>query len=320
MAKMRRIAGSGGGSPRAIETLEKWLFSCLSQSEPTARFCRVVACHLVRGNSRGEEAFYLGVPEKMKDSDQWCRETAMDIYTRLQAEASVLAGLQRYALYSFYTDDLDNHASRSLVALDGGSDVDSADPLLTEGPDKTGLTSQAMRHLEAIMKVHVSGQMTLLQGYQTQVTKLSGMLEKVLDQRASALEREQAVMLQTQEHELAAIQARAKGKAIEALGEKLGLFLPAVANKIAGQQLFPVQANAMAMMVKGLMTSIASDETKMKTIMSVLEPEQQIVFFQLMEEATKRTDDKGLPKGEANGVSESSGGAETPDEILAPSA
>jgi hypothetical protein len=307
------MGGNGGGPIRAVESIEKWVKASLYQSDPERRFCRLIACQLIN-NKRGEDVFYIDVPEK-KAGDQWAEETALDVWGRVAADAAGLPGLQRYAVYSYFSDDPDHHTSRTIITVEGGGESDDSNPLASEGPDKLGLTSQAMRHTEALAKINVSGQMTMIQGYQTLVGKLSGMVEKLLDQRQAGIDREYENVTRQQQHEIELTQAQARAKAIEKLGDKLGLFLPALANKIAGQQLFPVQANAMMMMLKGFVTSIASDEHKMKTIMGVLDPEQQVVFFQMMEEMTK-TDDKGLTKNGANGAtSESSGGAETPDEI-----
>jgi hypothetical protein len=98
-----------------------------------------------------------------------------------------------------------------------------------------------------------------------------------------------------------------KAEAIKSIGDRIGMFIPAIANKVAGQALFPVQANAVMMMVKGLVTSIAGDEQKMTQLMGLLSPEQSVVFMNVLEEVSKNVGENGLPtdgKTVPNGVSD----------------
>lgn len=287
-------------TPVTVKNIAKWLrenLYLIKDDEAGSRFNRVLCRHLVKGNKKGEEVFFIDVPKKAKDD--WSENAALDIYGRLSAESATLGGLQKYALYSFHSDDNENHTSRFVVRMQGAED-DDGDDLDSEGPDKQGLTSQAMRHAEAYAKINTSAQMTLLSNFQTLVSRQSAMIEKLLDARLSSIDAIEELLQKKEEREINLIQARSKADATKAVADKLGLLLPAVANRIAGQNLFPVQANAMMMMVKGLVTSIVADESKMQAIMAQLTPEQTIAFMNIVEEVSK-VGENGLPTDGANG-------------------
>lgn len=284
-----------GSAPVVVRNLSKWLRECLYlvKDGDTSRFSRVLARHLVKGNKQGEEVFYIDVPKKAKD--EWTETAAIDIYNRLQAEASTLGGLQKYALYAYHTDDNEHHSARFVIRIQGTDEDDDEDGLNSEGPDKTGLTSQAMRHAEVLMKVNTGSQMTAISALQTLVNRQSQMIEKLMETRLQSIDVIEELITKKHEREIELMQADTKARAVRDVAGKLGLFIPALANKIAGQQLFPVQANAVMMMVKGLVTSIAADEDKMKQLVGLLNPEQTVAFMNVLEEVSKNVGDNGLP-------------------------
>jgi hypothetical protein len=150
--------------------------------------------------------------------------------------------------------------------------------------------------------------MTVTATLQGLVSQLGGMVTELMEARRADFQLLEAAMSHKQERELEAMKATTKAKAIQSVADRLGLFIPAVANKIAGQNLFPVQANAVMMMVKGLVTSIAGDEEKMAKLMAMLSPEQSVVFMNVLEEVSKNVGDNGLPTDgnghQPNGVTE----------------
>lgn len=308
MGKRRQI--NAANPPEQVRELAKWLRQNLYLvQEDGALFTRVVVRHIVNGK-RGDEVFYRQVPKRVKDD--WCDTGAAEIYQALVTEAHSLGGLQKYACYAFSSEDNENHFSRFVLRIQGHDEEDEDhNPLDSEGPDKRGLTSQAMRHAEAFAKIQTSSQMTTTATLQGLVSQLGGMVTELMDARRKDFEVLEEAMSRKSEREIELMKAQARAKALGAIGERLGLFLPAVANKIAGQNLFPVQANAVMMMVKGLVTSIAGDEEKMTAMMKLLSPEQAVVFMNVLEEVSKNVGDNGLPtdgtNATGNGVNPSAG-------------
>lgn len=288
--------------PKTVKDLTKWLRDNLYLvRDETGKFSRVLVRHIVKGNKRGEEVFYIDVPKGARD--EWTDTTALEIYSRIQAEASTLGGLQKYALYSYFSDDNEGHVSRHLIRIQGADEDEDGSDLNSEAPDKGGLTSQAMRHAEAYAKIQTGSQMSVLSAYQGIVTRLSAMCEKLMDAKLESIDVIEQLIGRKHEREIELMQAETKAKAIKDVAGKLGLFIPALANKISGQNLFPVQANAVMMMVKGMFTSIASDEDRMSKLMTILSAEQAVAFMNVLEEVSKTVDDAGLPvDGPSNGA------------------
>lgn len=298
MAGMKRIQGP----PEQVRGIAKWIRECVYLiGEDGSMFTRIVVRHLT-GAKRGDEVFFRNIPKKLKD--QWADSAAMDIFTSLNAEAHSLGGLQKYALYAFSNADNENHFSRHVLRIQGGDTDEDEDGLGSEQPtDRKALQAQSWRHIEVLMKTHVSAQMTIVSAYQSLVQTLSSQNTELLEARKRDFEVIESALSHQSEREIEQMKAKTRAEAMRAVGDKLGLFLPAMLNRVAGKNLFPVEANAVMMMAKGLFTSLAADETKMQQLMSILGPEQQIVFFNLLEEVSKNVGENGLPTDDkTNGV------------------
>lgn len=282
-------------TPTVVKNLQTWLRECLftivEGDDGAVRFARVVARQLVKGNKRGEEAFSVDVPKKA--GEEWCDTAALDIHSKLANETSSLGGLQKYALYAYHTGDYENHISRFVVRMQGIEDDDEGDGLNSEGPDKAGLTSQAMRHTEAANRTMVAMVQSVIGPLQSTISRLAQMNERLLDDKLNNLEAIQAMVEDRQEHEVKLIQSRAKAKGIEDLIGKLGVLLPAAANRLTGKPIFPVEDSSMMMMVRSLITSIMTDPDRAEKLMGLLSPEQGIALMNLYETiSTKEEEDK----------------------------
>jgi hypothetical protein len=283
-------------TPTRVKDLAKWLRECLyliDDEETGARFSRIVCRQLVKGNKRGEEVFYLDVPKKA--GDDWADTAALEIYGKLQSETATLGGLQRFALYSYHSGDNEAHTSRFSIRIQGIDEEDDDDGLNSEGPDKQGLTSQAMRHAEVYAKLMSGSQASIISGYQTMIARLSTMVESLLSDKVAGIETMQSLMSDREDHEIKMIQARAKAKGVEGFVSRLGILLPAVANKIAGQPIFPVQDSSVTMMTRALFTSLAADENRMKQLAGIMSTEEVIAFTNILETVSGKFDENGLP-------------------------
>lgn len=279
----------------AVRNIQTWLRECLftiiEGDDGGVRFARVIARHLVKGNHRGEEVFTIDVPKKA--GEEWCDLAGMEMWSKLQTETASLGGLQKYALYAYHTGDNEAHTSRFIVRLQGYNDEDDADGINSENPDKTGLVSQAMRHAEVYAKAMSGMVMGLMSGYQATMSRQTSMIEKLMDDKLEGIEAIQEMLSMKDERDVKMIQARAKAKGIEDLVGKLGILLPAVANKVSGKELFPVQESSVMMMTKGLLGSIMANPDRVDQIMGMLSAEEQIALMNLYESiSTKDKEDK----------------------------
>jgi hypothetical protein len=277
-------------TPTAVKNLQTWLRECLftiSEDDDAARFSRVVARQLVKGNKRGEEAFYVDVPKKA--GEDWCDTAALEIWGKLQNETASLGGLQKYALYAFHSNDSESHISRFIVRIQGvDEEDDNNDGLNSEAPDKTGLTSQAMRHAEVYAKTMSGMVMGQISAYQGTVQRLTTMVENLLEDKMQNIEAMKAVMDEKEERDIRVLKEKTKAEGMKDLIGRLGVLLPAVANKVAGKPIFPVEDSSMMMMAKALFTSMAANPEKLDKIMSILSTEEQIAFMNFYEEISSR--------------------------------
>lgn len=280
-------ASSVSSAVRNIQTwLRECLFTIIEGDDGGVRFARVIARHLVKGNHRGEEVFTIDVPKKA--GEDWCDLAGMEMWSKLQTETASLGGLQKYALYAYHTGDNEAHTSRFIVRLQGYNDEDDADGINSENPDKTGLVSQAMRHAEVYAKAMSGMVMGLMSGYQATMSRQTAMIEKLMDDKLEGIEAVQEMMSMKDERDVKMIQARAKAKGIENLVGKLGVLLPAVANKISGKPIFPVEDSSMMMMVRALFTSMATNPERLDKLMGMLSPEEGIAFMNLYEQISAK--------------------------------
>jgi hypothetical protein len=278
-----------------VKKLEIWLreqlFRVLEEDDK-ARFHRVVVRQIVRGNKQGEEAFVVEVPKKAKE--EWCSSAALDLFTRLQAEAPVLSGYQKYALYAFFNHDTANHVSRHLIGIQGSDEEEEG--YETEGPDREGLLRGAQRHLEVAMKINAGQNMTVTQSQASLIGKLTTMLETSLEKQAASLDMLAELIEQRQQHEINAIKERTKAQAMEGIAKRVqDIIIPAIGNRITGADQTAVKRDALMLMTKGVLTAIASDETRMGKLMAMLSPEEQIGFMNLLETLSAKTNPDGSP-------------------------
>lgn len=279
-------------TPTSVRNLQTWLRECLFSivdgDDGALRFARVKVFQLIRGNRRGEEVLTVEVPQKA--GEDWCDTAALDIHGKLATEAATLGGLQKYALYAYHSGDNENHTSRFVIRLQNDDDSDDGDGLNSENPDKAGLTSQAMRHAEVYAKTMSGMVMALMGSYQSTISRQNTMIEKLLEEKSNGLEAMQDLIEAKDERDVRMIQARAKAKGIEDLVGRLGVLLPAVANKVSGKAIFPVEDTSLMMMTRSLVTSIMADPDRAEKLMALLPPEQGIALMNLYE--TISTTDK----------------------------
>jgi hypothetical protein len=269
-------------SPVGARDVTRWLKQCLymvaEDDEEPRRLVQIQCCHVTHGSKKGEHVFDVKVPKSA--NDDWADSTGLELYSRLQLEVSNLGGLQRYVLYAYHSGDNERHTARFVVRFEG---TDEDDELTTETPTKEGLLAQLMRHNEVQQKVLVSMMGTLSQTSQSIISRLTAMNENLLNDKLESIEAMQAITADKDEREVKLIQAKAKARGVEDLVGRLGLLLPAIANKVAGQTIFPVQESAVTMMTKALVTSLATDEKRMEQFVAIMKPEEVVAFSNLFQ-------------------------------------
>lgn len=301
-AKVLRVRASTVTT--AVRNLQTWLRECLYSviegDDGALRFARVVVRQLTKGNKKGEEAFSIDVPKKA--GDDWCDTAALEIHAKLQNEVASLGGLQKYALYAYHSGDFENHTARFIIRLQGVTDDDDEEGLNSEGPDRQGLVSQAMRHSEASNRTMVALVQGLMGSMQSTISRLTAMNEKLLDDKLASMELVQELQDDKDNREAKAMTARAKAKGVEQLVSRLALLAPALVNKVSGKPIFPVEDTSLMMMTRSLITSIMADPDRAEKIMGLLAPEQGIALMNLYEQVSAKDKEEGEGEGESGGA------------------
>jgi len=278
--------------PTGVREVQTWLRECLfliTEDDDAARFSRVAAHQLQAGsNKRGEHVFTVDVPKKA--SEDWCDTAGLEIYGKLQTETANLGGLQKYALYAYHSGDNEAHTSRFVVRIQG---LDDEEATPTDASVKNDLTQQLMRHAEAYAKIMAGSMTGIVASYQSMVARQSTMIEKLMDDKLGSIETVQTLLDQKEERDINLMQAKTKADGMKNLIGRLGLLLPAVANRVAGKPIFPVEDTAMMMMVKSLFTSLAANPDKLEKLMNTLGPEEAVAFMNIYEQLSTK-DENGL--------------------------
>lgn len=299
MEKKRKTESEEGGKvvarvrtvSTAVRNLQTWLRESLysvveDDDNGSMRFARVVVRQMTKGNKKGEEAFSVEVPKKA--GDDWCDTCALEIHAKLQNEVASLGGVQKYALYAYHSGDYENHTARLIIRMQGLSEDGEDEGLDSEGPDKVGLVSQCMRHTEASNRTMVALVQGLVGTYQSTISRLAAMNEKLLDDKLASMELIQEMQEDKDNREAKAMTAKAKAKGVEQLVGRLSLLAPALVNKVAGKPIFPVEDTAMMMMVRSLFTSMAANPERLEKLMGLLAPEEGIAFMNLYEQISAK--------------------------------
>lgn len=285
-----------------VKKLGAWIKTALlhvPDSDTPSKLCRLTVRQVVKGNKSAEEVLSMDVPKKA--GDDWAVATANELWTQVNAEAAVLGGVQKYFVYSYYSDDPESHASRFAMSVQTTDEEDEG--YTSEGTDKHGQISQLQRHIEVVMRVNSGQTMTVVSSQNALISKLTGMLEKQLEARMETIEMVEELARHKHEQELAQIREVTRAESLKAVAKRVSdMLIPAIANKLTGGAVYPIEGNPLLLMTKAIVTNMASNEDRMKKLMAILSPEEQIAFMNLYEELIKGDKDKKEDAPTGNGA------------------
>lgn len=262
--------------------LVKWLSDNSCVPRGCGKFSRIICKHVTKAKNDNDTVVETWeVPEIVNEA--WFEDQAAEIMTKLNTEAANLEGIQSYCLFSYFTESADKAVNRHLIRI-GSNSTNDLTGFDSEGPDKEGLVSQAMRHQEINAKIYTASTGQLLQSYQQMINRLSGNVDKLLEDKYEREGKIMELMTMRREDELETRKMDMKQKAIEKTLESVGLLVPVIVNKLAGQKIMPEAAGGAMMMGKSLFSSLSREQ--LDTIVGSLTPEQQVAFLNLGEALT----------------------------------
>ena len=192
-------------------------------------------------------------------------------------------GIQKYALYAYYTDD-QNYVPRKIFRVAADDEV-SRDVNPSEPPTERGLVAQTMRHLEAVMKTAVVSYGTTVENLTRQVRDYQES-KKVTDQQTVDL----MLLVQANINEAHRRRLDERKEEME-MGIKEGLFehlkmaIPIILNRIAGKPLLPEQDKGF-MLMAALLENLRPEQQAF--LRESLDPPQAAVLGEILGEYEKK--------------------------------
>jgi hypothetical protein len=209
-----------------------------------------------------------------------------------------VGGFQKYMVQPTFEKSDRMHGRFVIKASEEREDnVDSS--LDSEPPNKAGITSQLMRHLEAVQKTATAGTGNVIMMQNRIIDRQSEQIEIMQSKHLEMIELIENLKSHKHQRELETWEAQSKNENRKEVMDKILLLLPNVVNKLGGRQLLPEKTTPGEQMLAGLLQSLKPEQVG--ALQSVLNPEQQMQLFSLYENMRKF--DPG-ESGSGNGVKE----------------
>lgn len=212
-----------------------------------------------------------------------------DIEAMVTGDVEGSGTMQRYVLVAHHKGEngWDSGAKLTIrVAPENDDDGDT----MSEGPTKTGILAQQMRHTEVFARIAVSTADRSIVTLQKQNEKLQEQVEKLLDKNFDLVTLIEELQSKKLERELATEESRAKLANRQELVNKMLMLAPILVNKIAvgkngGQKLLPEKTTDIEQMVHSFMVSIKPDQ--FEALVNALGPDQKMTLMTIYQAVSK---------------------------------
>lgn len=230
-----------------IQHIESWVRREVAFPDPSRGKChQVVVKHLsVDRKPQGDVARF---PVKLEEGSDEIAPLLIQIAEAAQNDANDLnSGIQSYALYAYFTADR-SYVPRKIFRVSSVEEEIERDVNPSEPPTEKGLAAQLMRHNEVIMR-----QMTIATGMQLQTmqrenARLAEMNERYSQQQVDFLVLVQDLLDNSTKRRLDERQQEASLAIKEEAMQKLAALVPVVINRMAGQQVLPIEDRSFMLM------------------------------------------------------------------------
>lgn len=211
-----------------------------------------------------------------------------EILTRAQADADSLGSkMQRYIVCACEIGKKDG--ARFAFRLRGEGDEDDGEQG-EDAPTEKGLTSQLMRHNEALMRMLVMTTGTQVGAMSRRLEANEAMMGKLYEERVKDKEAVEASKSLQHERDMQMLLTSGAEERKNDLFKKLEMLAPLIVNKLAGKSVIPDGPGGD--IVKTLSDSLSGDQ--LQKISQFLTPEQQMLLLTLIKTA-RETATEGEP-------------------------
>ena len=259
--------------------LNQWIRKQLYVERDEGQPARFVLKHVGAGNKLGSEVCAIAVPKNpAQRGDDFVEATIGEIESTANQDAGGLGGVQSYVVQAYFVGE-DKPLARYTFKVQGADDDDEGGSMSSEPPNKVGITSQLMRHQEAIFRTAVMSNSQVVGTLMRQNQVLADMVEKFMQDRVQTIDVLEQMMSRKQERDLEVQRSTAKQAMLQDAFEKLMTLAPIVVAKIAGKGTMPGAESALEVQIKGLLETITPDQ--FDALSGTLKPEQQMALAEL---------------------------------------
>ena len=230
--------------------------------------------------------------------------TSQVMETAQQDANSVGGSVQMYALYAYYEKD-PNFTPRKFFRVSPESDFDR-DVAPSEPPSEKGLASQAMRHLEAVMRTSVASQHYLFSLFERQVQRLQDKDERSSQSQVDMMLLMQDVLDGAHSRRLKEKKEESSQAIRENALEYLKVAAPIILNRIAGKPILP-EKNKSFFLLASLLENLRPEQQTF--LRESLDPAQLAVLSEILAEYEK---DKVTFNGEKSKIPKMTGNSLPP--------
>ena len=191
----------------------------------------------------------------------------------------VRAGVQTYAIFAYYTNDL-NYVPRKIFRAAADEDSDPEAGGLSEPPTEKGLVSQLMRHNEITSKNSLVAMGYIIQTFQKEVEQQRSMNKHLLEQQIETAMLIQEVTNDAHDRRIKEKKAEIEMSVIEGAFEHLKVILPIIANKLAGKEVVPGPMPKEIYLLASLLENLSPQQQTL--LRDMLSPQQTSILAELL--------------------------------------
>jgi hypothetical protein len=198
------------------------------------------------------------------------------------------SGVQLYAVFAYYGKTGSNYTPRCYfrVAAEEEYDPEVAGGDPSEPPTATGITSQLMRHLEAMARTSQMGNAYVIQSLQADNASQRTLIQTMQQQTIDFMAMMQDSLDNSSRRRIDEKTAEIKQGVLEGVFEQLKLILPIILNKLAGQKITP-ETDPSFTLLAGLFESM-SQEQQQDLVTKFMNPAQAAMFAEFLDTYEKR--------------------------------
>jgi len=270
--------------------LAKWLSRELVKNRGADKPATRISLRHASPGTKGSSVEDIDLTERILSTDD-LPTLAEEIVSRAQTDADGLGNIQRY-IVTIYVKGEPRAVQRFPFRIRANGD--EFEEGAEEAPTMKGLTSQLMRHNEAMAKTLVHSVAGITQIMARRLESSDNTVARLTEQVYKNMELLEEAKSDQHARDMELLTTEAKETRTNQMFEKMAVLVPVIINRLAGQKVLNAE-DPNAMMLKAFAESMTPEQ--FKQIQSTLKPEQLILLAQLMNNVRQ------LPAGSSNGTS-----------------